>query len=407
MTAALTACLAGCAGIASDTRLRWWAMSQEGENAPSLLPPFERATGIAVEVQAIPWTAAHEKVLTAFAGGSLPDVLMVANDWLAELTLLGAIAPVPKAMTIATDVFPGAAAAVTIDGTPRAVPWVTDAWFQYFRRDLVGAAGYASPPDRWNDWKQMAHALKRRRPDKWVTLQLLDWPEPLFGYASDQPDSLLRDRNTRGNFSTPGFRAALAFYKSIFDEGLSPPFLGTEAGNTLAAFSRGDYAILPSNAETVGDFHRLTKMTDASWGIAATPGSGGPARTMATGSSLVVSHTARDPARAWRLVAYLAGTFALARLNSITGDLPARRGPWRTAALARDPLTPLLSAGIANAVAPIAIPESARLREQVQIVAEQMVRGVYTVEAATREMDTRVDHILEKRRALVDKGIIT
>ena len=53
--------------------LSLWAMSYEGDYSPMLMPAFTRATGITVDVQSLPWTAAHEKLLTAFAGGSLPD----------------------------------------------------------------------------------------------------------------------------------------------------------------------------------------------------------------------------------------------------------------------------------------------------------------------------------------------
>ena len=41
-----------------------------------------------------------------------------------------------------------------------------------------------------------------------------------FGLQIDEP--LLRDRDTRGNFSNPGFVSALAFYRSLFDEQLAP-----------------------------------------------------------------------------------------------------------------------------------------------------------------------------------------
>ncbi|MGJ3629593.1 hypothetical protein AB5I41_27125 [Sphingomonas sp. MMS24-JH45] len=44
-------------------------MSYEGDYSPLLMPAFTRATGIAVEVQTLPWTAAHEKLLTASGRG--------------------------------------------------------------------------------------------------------------------------------------------------------------------------------------------------------------------------------------------------------------------------------------------------------------------------------------------------
>ena len=67
---------AGCGPSASgETVLRFWAMGREGEEVAKLLPDFERDNPcIRVKVQQLPWTAAHEKLLTAFAGDATPDV---------------------------------------------------------------------------------------------------------------------------------------------------------------------------------------------------------------------------------------------------------------------------------------------------------------------------------------------
>ena len=253
----------------------------------------------------------------------------------------------------------------------------------------------------------MARALKRRHPDRYATLHLLDWPEPLFAFAAQQSDPLLRDRNTRGNFSSPGFRAALAFYKSIYDEGFAPVVTGAEAGDTYISFRRGWFAILPSDSVSIGDLRRRAGMIpQAMWSAAATPGPRGPGNTMARGASLAVSHDARDPELAWRLVAYLTGAALQRRIYGITGDLPTRPSAWSGSDLASDPVPRLFAEQIARSVAPPAVPEWERIVDEVQRIAEHMVRGEYGIDAATVEMDGRVDGILQKRRWLLDRGRI-
>ncbi|MEC8456961.1 MAG: extracellular solute-binding protein, partial [Pseudomonadota bacterium] len=67
--------------------LRFWAMGNEGGTVGQLMPEFERRNpGVRVAVQPLPWTAAHEKLLTAYAGASLPDVSQIGNTWVSELT---------------------------------------------------------------------------------------------------------------------------------------------------------------------------------------------------------------------------------------------------------------------------------------------------------------------------------
>lgn len=396
--------VAACAGERRDG-LTWWAMGAAGENAPLLLPPFHRVTGIDVDVQAVPWTGAHEKLLTGFAGDSLPDVMMLNTYWLPELALLGALAPPPPGSPLLAGQFPGALASVRIDGRAMAVPWTANGWVQYYRRDLIAETGYPAPPTDWAEWTRMARALKRRHPDRYATLHLLDWPEPLFAFAAQQPEPLLRDRGTRGNFSCPGFRAALGFYKSIYDEHFSPALTGSEVGDTYLDFGRGWIAILPYDAQGVGDLRcRAVSLPPESWGVAATPGPGGTGAAMARGTCLAVSRHARDPARAWRLVRYLCAAPTQRRLYAITGDLPTRPSAWTGPGLAGDATSAIFAGQIAHGVPPPAVPEWERIQVEVQLVAEHMVRGDYGVDAATREMDRRVDRILEKRRWLLDRG---
>ena len=77
--------LSACSG-ANDgvTRLRFWAMGNEGDHVGDLIPEFERRNpGVKVQIQIVPWTAAHEKLLTSYAGDSLPDVSQIGNTWVA------------------------------------------------------------------------------------------------------------------------------------------------------------------------------------------------------------------------------------------------------------------------------------------------------------------------------------
>ena len=398
------AAVTACHPAPRTDRLSWWALGGIGENAPLLLPPFQRATGIVVDAQAVPWTGAHEKLLSGFAGDSLPDVMMLNSDWLAELSLVGALAPLPDDPALLADQFAGSRASVKVDGRAVAVPWTADSWVQFYRPDLIADAGYPAPPLEWAEWLRMAETIKRRHPDRYATLHLLDWPEPLFNFAAQQDTPLLRDRDTRGNFAAPGFRAALGFYKDIYDRGLSPMVTGAEVGDTYLSLRRGWFAIMPSNAVTIGDLRRRTDiLPPALWRVARTPGPSGAGAAMARGTCLAVSRRSRNPAQAWRLVDYLCRAATQQRLYAITGDLPTRPSAWTGPDL-EDAAAQTFAAQIADSVAVPAVPEWDRIVTEVQLVAEHMVRGDYTVPAAAAAMDARVDRILQKRRWLLDRG---
>src|SRR5271155_5448106 len=84
----------GCSSGSQDqTVVRFWAMGREGEVVAQLVPEFERThRGIHVKVQQLPWSAAHEKLLTAFAGNATPDVGQLGNTWIPEFVALHALA---------------------------------------------------------------------------------------------------------------------------------------------------------------------------------------------------------------------------------------------------------------------------------------------------------------------------
>src|SRR5687768_18608800 len=95
-TALITPWLLACANAEAGDQvtLRLWAMGREGEVVAELIPAFEKEhPGIHVEVQQIPWTAAHEKLLTAYVGEATPDIAMLGNTWVPEFVALNALEP--------------------------------------------------------------------------------------------------------------------------------------------------------------------------------------------------------------------------------------------------------------------------------------------------------------------------
>jgi multiple sugar transport system substrate-binding protein len=50
------------------------------------------------------------------------------------------------------------------------------------------------------------------------------------------------------------------------------------------------------------------------------------------------------------------------------------------------------------------VPEWERIVSEMQVVAERMLRGQFTVKQAAAEMDVRANRLLEKRRWMVEKG---
>jgi multiple sugar transport system substrate-binding protein len=389
----------------TSTVVKLWAMGREGEVVPELLGDFERAhPNIRVEAQQLPWSAAHQKLLTAFAGDSLPDVAQLGNTWLPEFVALHALDPVEPSLVPAADYFSGIWQTNVIDQTAYGVPWYIDTRLLFYRRDLLAEAGYTAPPKTWAEWTEMLRAIKKRSaPRHYGVLLPLNEYEPLLVLAMQQQAQLLRDGNTRGNFRSTSFKRALALYRQMFDEGFAPATSASENANVWDDFARGYFTFYITGPWNIGEFkRRLPAALEASWMTAPMPGPEGTGSSVAGGSSLVVFSTSKKKAAAWQLVQYLSRPDVQLRFHAMTGNLPPRRSTWRDKRMQADVHARAFQEQLERVEPAPMVPEWERIASEMQTVAERMVKEHdMTVDEAAAEIDRRADRILEKRRWLL------
>jgi len=408
---ALAALVAGCGRAGEGTTLRFWAMGREAEVLAELMPEFERThPGIHVRVEQLPWTAAHEKLLTAVAGDATPDLCQLGNTWLPELAALNALAPLEARIAASrgvprADYFPGIWATNVIGGHVFGVPWYVDTRLLFYRRDLVAAAGYDHPPRTWDELKAEAAAVQARGHDAYGILLPLNEYEPLLAFGLQQREGLLREDNTRGNFSSAAFRRTLGFYVSMFKDGLAPPVSNSQIANVWTEFGRGYFAFYISGPWNIGEFNRrLPEALKGRWETAPLPGPEGPSAAIAGGASLAVFRRSAHPDEAWQLVEYLSDPAVQARFHALTGDLPARRSAWSAPGIAADSHTAAFADQLERVKPTPPVPEWEEMMTEMRVVAEHVVRGDTSIEEGTAELDRRADRMLRKRRELVAEG---
>lgn len=408
----LLACFAGCARGDANGRqvVQLWAMGQEGEAVAKMLPRFEQAhPDIDVRLQQLPWTAAHEKLLTAFAGDALPDVVPIGNTWIAEFAQLDALEPLDARIAATprvprADYFPGAWDSGVIDGRTYAVPWYIETRLPYYRRDLLAEAGVTHPPRDWAQWRAAMVAVQESGGSEYGILLPTNEFEPLLNLAVQQGEPLLRDGGRYGNFRSAGFRRTLAFFKSLFDGGLAPRVDNTRISNVWNEFGRGMFSYYISGPWNIAEFRkRLPANLANAWGTMALPGPDGPGASISGGTSFVVFRSSRHKDAAWELVAWLSQPERQLELHRLVGDLPPRRSAWRDRSLSGDANAEAFREQLERAVAAPKVPEWERIAQEMRIVAEQMVNGGLTVDAAAAELDRRTDAILAKRRWMLDQ----
>lgn len=408
--------LAGCARAPEQTVVTFWAMGREAEVVAELLPAFEREhPGVRVDVQQVPWNAAHEKLLTAYASGSLPDICQLGNTWVPEFALLGALQPLQSRVAASkviqpADYFPGiwrmnlmpnAAGGEDLVG----VPWYVDTRLLFYRKDILRDAGVSLPIRTWEQWRAAMAAVKGHvGPGRYAILVLLNEFETQLSLGLQGDDPLLRDGDRFGNFSAPGFRDALALYSDLFARGWAPPVSETQVSNIWEEFFRGRFAFYISGPWNIREFRKVApdELKDE-WGTMPLPGPDGPGAGIAGGTSLVLfrGKGERDTARqqaAWQLIEYLSRPGVQQQFYALIGDLPPRRSAWSDPVLADDPLAQAFRDQLERVKPTPKVLEWERIVQAMRLVTEQVVRGGLPQDRAVRQLDAQVDDILAKRR---------
>ena len=413
----LAMALVACAPQPQHARqitLHFWAMGAEGHAAAELVRGFEREhPHIRVVVQQLPWTAAHAKLLTAYAGGTTPDIAQMGNTWIPEMAMLRAIVPLEPYIAgshIVTpqDYFPGIWKSNVLDGHVYGVPWYVDTRLIFYRKDILAAAGFDHAPTSWAGWLQAMAAIKARaRPGDWAALMPLNEFVQLVSLSLEQPGSFLKDHDQYGNFQSPQFQAALRFYLTFFRKGYAPRIDDTQIASVPIEFARGHYAFYVSGPWMIQEFQtRMPASVQKDWATAPLPGpSGADSNTgIAGGASLVIFRNSRHKAAAWKLIEYLSRPGVQDRFHQLTGDLPPRRSSFDAPDIRDNPYALAFREQLERARTVPRIAEYEQIVREMQTIAARAAWGRLDVAQATALMDAKTDAILAKRRWMIAHG---
>ncbi|MFN2421104.1 MAG: sugar ABC transporter substrate-binding protein [Gemmatimonadota bacterium] len=400
-----TALAFGC-GAADDgvEVVEFWGFGREGEVVGELVPEFERENpGVRVEVQQVPWTAAHEKLLTAFVGEATPDVAQLGNTWVPEFVALGALERLDPWIGRSTVVAPGAYfegiwQTNVVEGGTYGIPWYADTRVLFYRTDLLEEAGYRDPPETWAEWLDAMARLRQRMGEReWpILLPTNEWPQPVI-LGLQNGSQLLRDDGRRGAFRQKPFREAFEFYVGLFRRGYAPAIANTQLANLYQQFERGEFAMVITGPWNIGEFRRRLS-ANVPWTTAPLPGPDSLGVSMAGGSSLVIFADSESKNGAWRLIEYLSRPEVQLRFYDLMGDLPARVEAWEAPALAGDPQARAFHEQLRRVTPLPQVPEWERIATRVYERGEAAVRGSMTVDQTLTALDRDVDRMLAKRR---------
>ena len=393
--------------------LEFWAMGREGEVVQQLVPDFERRhPDIQVRVQQIPWSAAHEKLLTAYVGDAMPDAFQLGNTWIPELAVLEAIEPLDARLAASgiptADYFPGILDTNVIAGATYGMPWYVDTRVLFYRTDRLREVGYAEPPRTWESWLDAMQRLKARAGSGAyaILVPMTEWQVPVI-LALQQGADLLRDHDQYGDFEDAAFRRAFGFYLELFRTGLAPRAGAAQVANLYDDFAKGYFAFYITGPWNIGEFEqRLPATMHDKWATAPMPGPDAtrPGISTAGGASLALFRGSRHRDAAWHVIEYLSAPAQQIEFYRLTGDLPSRKTAWTTQDLMHDRYAQAFWQQLQHVRATPKIPEWERIADKITQYAEAAIRERMDMDGALTGLDADVDQLLEKRRWLLRRA---
>jgi multiple sugar transport system substrate-binding protein len=147
----------------------WHAYSSDSPEVRTLnnvvLPRFHRTyRNIRVRPVAVPYDSLHQKLLTATAGGTLPDVVRSDIAWVPELANLGVLVRLDRQMRdfkrLAAKTFPGSLATNRWRGGYYGLPLDTNTRVMFYNPAALQRAGVTAPPQTFAQMRAVGERLR-------------------------------------------------------------------------------------------------------------------------------------------------------------------------------------------------------------------------------------------------------
>lgn len=340
----LAGILAGCSSSDSNadqdgiTTLTVWGMGAEAKALPQMAAQFEEENpDIRVEVQALPWANAHDKLLTAVGSKSGPDIVQMGTSWVPEFAHAGALLDITPYVETYPELgqenfFEGAVATTQYDGKTVGVPWYTEAQVLFYRTDLLAEVGYEGGPKTWEELADAAQKLAARGEGKYG-IAFSNKEQSLSFMMARQNGSELID--TQGNplFNQPEFVEAVEYVNSFFQNGSNALDLGIDSIQGL----KGD-GIVPmfiSGPFMIKQIQEQAPELEGKWAVAELPTKENNLSVLG-GSNLSVFQFSEHQEEAARFLAFMSKPENQLTWMELASVLPASKEAWEDPSLQND-----------------------------------------------------------------------
>lgn len=311
----------------------WHAYSADSPEVETLdntiVPAFnELYPNVEVETIAIPYDDLHQKLVTAVAGGALPDLVRSDIIWVPELANLGVLVPLDEEMAdfqqYADQMYPGALATNVWEDHYYGLPLDTNTRVQMYNADTLSAIGLDAPPATFDELRAAAENLPE---DTYLFADngtsgwnVLPWIWSAGGTVTDDAVT-----TATGYLNSPESVAGVQLLVDLYQAGAIPDIiLGGEGGTpTSDGLATGSYATIFDGPWMFPIFE--SQYPDFDLQTAPVPAGDGGSVSVVGGESVVLTESSENKDAALAFLRYLISTEAQLAMAEV-GQMPVLSG---------------------------------------------------------------------------------
>ncbi|GBR76287.1 multiple sugar transport system substrate-binding protein [Candidatus Termititenax persephonae] len=410
-TALVCLSLFGCGGKdAEKTKLVMWIMpnSQEPVNdVRNVLRPFLlKNPDIEVEIVALDWGSAWQKITTAATSKDAPDIVQLGTTWVGAIGSMGAMLDVSENIQAAgggQNLFVDAAwSTVGLPGSAEvfAVPWIVDTRVLFYRTDVFKRLGLtAQDVATWESFEATLRKIKEA--DLTIENKHIeplgitgknDWNviHNLAPWIWANGGSFLAEDYASSVVNSAAAQKGLMFYIDLVKKGLVPLQCVEQNSYQIASdFNNGIYAMYFDGPYSLKGMTTPPERgggggTFVAKNFAVAPYPAGPAGryTFCGGSNLAIFKSTKHQEAAWRVVQYLTlDEKAQIAYSQMAGFLPAKKAAFEDSYFTRDPFRRIFAEALRASRAYPCIPawgqfETVVLTRQFGLMWDDVVRNL-------------------------------
>ncbi|MDK2864874.1 MAG: multiple sugar transport system substrate-binding protein [Thermotogota bacterium] len=375
--------------------LQIWAMGEEAKNLNVMVEKFMRENpGVKVEVQAIPWSAAYDKLLTGIAGMQLPDLAQMGTTWMAPFGAMGVFEELSdyiKNSFVNKDLFfEGSWQTVEMNGGIYGIPWYVDVRVMFYRTDILKDVGYDHAPQTWEELYDAAKKLAARGENMYALSLLYTG---VFGNEfmpfAWQAGGKIFDEKGKVRVTDPEFVEAIEYYARFFWEELAP--IG--GGNLFQDFASGAVPIFFSGPWMVSMIDQQTPEIKGKWSVALMPKK--QTRTSFVGGcNWVIFNTSKNKDLAWKFIEFMTKPENQLEWYKTVSSLPAVKSVWEYPELSNNPVMKVFGEQLKDAKSPPNIPEWEEIANAISRRVEEVIYKRKTPQKAAEDLEKDIEKIV-------------